>query len=82
MSGPTELKLVKYPYLIGILIGVDQLFNALFAGNPDETISSRLGRKKRKFGGRIPFHRHPLASAIDWFLERIDPGHSVESIGH
>lgn len=31
-------------YLMNILIGFDQLGNALFDGNPDETISSRVGK--------------------------------------
>lgn len=31
---------------------------------------------------RIPFHRHPLAAAIDYFLEKIDPGHSIRAIGY
>lgn len=82
MSEPTELKLVKYPYPVAVLIGIDQLANAVFGGNPDETISSRIGRKKQKFGGKIPFHRHPLAATIDYFLEKIDPGHSVRAIGN
>lgn len=29
----------------------------------------------------IPFRRHPLAAVIDRALERIDPGHSLKSIG-
>lgn len=31
-------------YLYNILIGIDQLVNALLGGDPDETISSRLGK--------------------------------------
>ena len=31
-------------YLYNILIGVDQLVNAIFGGDPDETLSSRLGK--------------------------------------
>jgi hypothetical protein len=30
----------------GLLIAVDQFFNAVFGGHPDETISSRWGRTK------------------------------------
>ena len=29
---------------MGVLVGLDQLGNAVCAGNPDETISSRVGR--------------------------------------
>ena len=30
---------------------------------------------------RLPFWRYPLAAAIDWFLERLDPGHCIAKIG-
>lgn len=32
-------------YFFNILIALDQLANTLFFGDPDETISSRLGRE-------------------------------------
>lgn len=32
-------------YLTNLALSVDQLFNAIFAGDPDETISSRIGKK-------------------------------------
>lgn len=66
-------------YLHGVLIGLDQLANTLTFGNPDETISSKLGRLKLRHGGRIPWH-HPLARIIDDGLEVIDPGHSIDAI--
>jgi len=31
-------------YIINILISIDQLFNTIAGGDPDETISSRLGK--------------------------------------
>lgn len=31
-------------HALNILIGLDQLANAILRGNPDETISSRVGR--------------------------------------
>lgn len=31
-------------YLFNLLIAVDQLVNTVFGGDPDETISSRLGK--------------------------------------
>ena len=33
-------------YLWNILIAIDQLFNALFFGYPDETMSSRMGKRQ------------------------------------
>lgn len=35
-------------YALNILISLDQLVNALAAGDPDETISSRAGKAARK----------------------------------
>ena len=34
-------------YFWNILISIDQLVNTLFGGDPDETISSRLGKWER-----------------------------------
>jgi len=34
-------------YLWNILISIDQFINTLFNGNPDETISSRVGKHIR-----------------------------------
>ena len=33
-------------YLKNILIGIDQLVNAIFLGDPDETISSRVCKRR------------------------------------
>lgn len=66
-------------YLVNILIGVDQLFNALSGGDPDETISSRIGRMKRDNGGSVPL-RFPVAKLLDKILEDIDPNHCLEAI--
>lgn len=38
-------------YLLNILIAVDQLINTLAGGDPDETISSRLGKARRGLYG-------------------------------
>lgn len=73
----------EIPYWLGVLIGLDQFVGALWPGaDIDKTISHRIGVRKRKMGGKIPFWRHPLAAAIDYFLEKIDPGHSLRSIGY
>jgi len=66
-------------WLLNILIGLDQLGNALAGGDPDETISSRLGKLKRRHGGTIPWRR-PISRVIDWGLGKIDPGHSTDAI--
>jgi hypothetical protein len=58
-------------YLKNLIIGLDQLLNALLAGNPDETISSRAGKRVATCG------------VCAWFcglLDRIDYRHCQESI--
>jgi hypothetical protein len=66
-------------WALNVLISLDQLGNSILGGDPDETISSRLGRIKQKWGGEIPKTR-PVAWATDWVLERIDENHSIEAI--
>ena len=61
-------------YILNVLIAIDQLFNALFLGDPDETISSRLGKLER---AKTTFYFTRLV--ID-FLDGIDSGHSYKSI--
>ena len=67
-------------YLKSVILALDQFGNALAGGDRDETISSRLGKIKRAHDGVIPWRRHPLAWFIDWGLEKVDPGHSIDSI--
>lgn len=68
-------------WTMNVLISLDQLGNSILGGDPDETISSRLGRIKTKWGGEIPSTR-PVAKVTDWFLDRIDKNHSVDAIEH
>lgn len=68
-------------FFINILIGIDQFGNVVTGGDPDETISSRLGKIKMKYHGRIPWRR-PLAKILDWGLDKIDRDHCIESINH
>lgn len=35
-------------YIWNVLISIDQLANTLLAGDPDETLSSRMGKRARK----------------------------------
>lgn len=68
-----------FRYIMNVLIGIDQLGNALFYGDPDETISSRIGKIKRSHGGNIPW-KHPLAKLIDSGLEKVQPDHCINAI--
>lgn len=67
----------KYSYVLRVLIALDQFGNAIAGGDPDETISSRIGRRKK--AGKLSW-RTPLSMAIDIMLEKIDPGHCVRNI--
>jgi len=54
-------------YLLNILISIDQLINTLAGGDPDETISSRLGK----------FYKNSfLVKILNW----IDSNHCKDSI--
>ena len=60
-------------YIKNVLIGIDQLANAVIGGDPDETISSRAGkevRKGRRGGWRI----------LCLILNHFDKDHCQESI--
>jgi hypothetical protein len=60
-------------YFWNILIAIDQFGNALFAGSPDETISSRAGKAMRegKVWGCV------LCRFLNWF-ERDHCAKSIE----
>ena len=60
-------------YFWNILISIDQLFNTLFNGDPDETISSRIGKKVRD--GKKGW-RYSLCKVLHW----VDKGHCEKSI--
>jgi len=66
-------------WVLNILISIDQTVNSFLGGDPDETISSRLGKMKVKHGGKIPWYR-PLSKVVDWGLDKIDPNHSIDAI--
>ena len=66
-------------YFLNIALSWDQLLNAHGFGDPDETISSRLGKLKRKHSGTIPWYR-PVSKYLAWGLNKIDPNHVEEAI--
>ena len=59
-------------WIFNILVGIDQLGNAISGGDPDETISSRSA--KAEFQGKW------WGKAMCRFLNVIDPGHCPKSI--
>ena len=68
-----------FKWMVNILISIDQLGNTILGGDPDETISSRLGKMKVKHGGTIPWYR-PVSKITDWGLDKIDKNHSIDAI--
>jgi hypothetical protein len=59
-------------YIWNLLISIDQLVNTLLAGDPDETISSRMGKRARK-GDRFGIW-------LCKFLNIFDKNHCEKSI--
>jgi hypothetical protein len=57
-------------YFWNLLIGIDQLGNALIGGDPDETITSRAAKLQHKRGWRW----------LGWVLEKIDHNHLAKGI--
>lgn len=58
-------------WTVNVLVGFDQLANALFGGDPDETISSRCG--KREDSNRV-------CKFLCKWLNKIDERHCAKSI--
>lgn len=57
-------------YIVWLLIAVDQFYNALLGGYPDETISSRCGRGQDKWYWRL----------LGRILDTIDKDHCMAAI--
>ena len=68
-------------YLMNVALSLDQLVNTLAAGDPDETVSSRLGRLRRCPQCGIPWSR-PVSRTLDSLLNRIDRNHTTDAIEH
>lgn len=60
-------------YFWNVMLGIDQLANAIIGGDPDETISSRMGKNIRE--GKCK-----LCKVICYFLNKIDPNHCRDAI--
>ena len=60
-------------YIWNFLISLDQFFNTLLGGDPDETISSRAARA-REHGSKVG---RIACSILDW----LDPDHCKKSEG-
>jgi len=74
-----KIKQTVRKYLLNILISMDQTTNTITGGDPDETISSRLGKIERWHDFRIPWYL-PLTRFLVWLLNKLDPAHCQKSI--
>jgi hypothetical protein len=68
-------------YVWNLLIALDQFCNAILAGDPDETMSSRFGKwsvlqTRTKEDGI----KRSVADAICWFLNKLETDHCKKSI--
>lgn len=64
-------------YLLNVLVALDQLVSAILGGDPDETISSRLGKSQRGDYGRAQrMLLMPAAMMVDLVFLKLDgPDH-------
>lgn len=56
-------------YIRNILVGLDQFVNTIFGGDPDETLSSRMGKSKCR-----------VCRLICRLLHLLEPKHCEKSI--
>jgi len=66
-------------YIWNILVAVDQLANTLFGGDPDETISSRLGKWTRS-GKNKRGNKKVLFKIANFVVELFEKDHFAKSI--
>lgn len=59
-------------YIYNILIASDQLLNTMFGGNPDDTLSSRLGKDRDR--------GHIVGCVLCKFLDIFENDHCTKSI--
>lgn len=52
-------------YVLNVLVGIDQGWNAALGGDPDETISSRVGKASLRGAWFARYVAEPL---IDWLF--------------
>jgi hypothetical protein len=58
-------------WIVNVLVGVDQLANAFAGGDPDETISSRCGKRQKS---------NKVCRWLCGLLNKIDRRHCAKSI--
>jgi hypothetical protein len=61
-------------YIWNILISIDQLCNAVLGGDPDETMSSRMGKHLANHD------KCPVCNFLCWLLNKIQKDHCIKAI--
>jgi hypothetical protein len=61
-------------WFLNILLALDFLLNALTFGDPEETVSSRIGKKMAK--GKKCY----ICAGLCWILDKIDKRHCADAI--
>jgi hypothetical protein len=59
-------------YIINVLVSVDQLINTLIGGDPDMTLSGRMGRA-------VAEGRCRACGVVCWFLGKVDKDHCARA---
>lgn len=59
-------------YFFNILIGLDQFVNALIGGDPDMTLSGRMGRA-------VAAGQCKACKVICWLLDKVDKDHCARA---
>lgn len=67
------MKAILIKYMWNVLLAFDQFINAILGGDPDETISSRLGKHLEKRNCKF-------CNFICKLLNIIDPNHCRDAI--
>ena len=71
-------KIIK-KYFWNLLLAFDQFINTIFGGDPDETISSRMGKWARNGENNKGF-RKPLYKFVNFIVELFEKDHFKQSI--
>lgn len=66
-------------YLWNVLIGFDQFVNVIFGGDPDETISSRLGKWARR-GKNQRGNKKFIFKLANFVVELFEKDHFAKSV--
>ena len=56
-------------WTLAVLIAIDQFGNAIGGGNPDSTISARVGHFSEETSRKDPFHKYAYWKTLEWIID-------------